>query len=227
MRLRAGDRLLFIGDSITDCGRTAPVAGTASDQNLGDGYVSLVHSALTAAYPDYGIRVLNLGVSGNTIRDLKTRWRADVLELHPTWLSIMIGINDVWRHFDPWLESEVSISPEEYAQTLDELVRRARPDLSGLILMAPYYLETNREEPIRARMDQFGALVRRTAAEHEAVFVDIQAAFDHVLAWLTPAQLAPDRVHVNQVGHMVIARSLLQQIEFDWLRPGRSDAGPA
>jgi lysophospholipase L1-like esterase len=227
MRLRTGDTLLFIGDSITDCGRDPLLPGTASDQSLGDGYVSLVHSALAAAYPDYGIHVLNLGVSGNTIRDLKARWKADVLDQRPTWLSIMIGINDVWRHFDPWLGGEISISPEEYSQTLDDLVRQARPDLSGLILMTPYYLETDREEPIRARMDQFGALVRRTAPEHEAVFVDIQAAFDRVLAWLTPAQLAPDRVHVNQVGHMVIARSLLEQIEFDWLRLGRSDAGPA
>jgi lysophospholipase L1-like esterase len=76
-------------------------------------------------------------------------------------------------------------------------------------------------------MDQFGALVRRIAAEHEAVFVDIQAAFDRVLAWLTPAQLAPDRVHVNQVGHTVIAGALLEEIGFDWRRLGRLVPGPA
>ncbi len=227
MHLRPGDRLLFIGDSITDCGRLGLVPGSARDQALGDGYVSLVHSALTAAYPDYGIRVLNLGVSGNTIRDLKARWTTDVLDLRPTWLSIMIGINDVWRHFDPWQEGEVSISTEEYAQTLGQLIDQARPGLHGLILMTPYYLETTREEPVRARMDQFGALVRRMAAEHRAVFVDTQAAFDRVLVWLAPTQLAPDRVHVNQAGHMVIARALLEQIGFDWLRAGRSESGVA
>ena len=227
MHLRPGDRLLFIGDSITDCGRMGLAPESTSDQKLGDGYVNLVHSALTATYPDYGIRVLNMGVSGNTIRDLKARWKTDVLELRPTWLSIMIGINDVWRHFDPWLEGEVSISPEEYAQTLEPLMQQARPDLLGLILMTPYYLDTNREEPMRARMDQFGEVVRRTAAKHKAVFVDTQAAFDRVLAWITPTQLAPDRVHVNQAGHMVIARALLEEIGFDWLRLRRSVLGAA
>ena len=76
-------------------------------------------------------------------------------------------------------------------------------------------------------MDEFGEVVRRTAAKHKAAFVDTQAAFDRVLAWITPTQLAPDRVHVNQVGHMVIARALLEEIGFDWLRLGRSVLGAA
>jgi len=223
--LQPGDRLLFIGDSITDCGRSRLAVEEASDSSLGDGYVHLVHSTLTATYPDYGIRVLNRGVSGDTIRDLKARWKTDVLDLQPAWLSIMIGINDVWRHFDPWQEGGTSISPDEYAQTLEDVIRQAKPGLHGLILMTPYYLETDREDPIRARMDRFCGVVRQIAAENKAVFVDTQAAFDHALAWLKPTELAPDRVHVNQVGHMIIACALLEQLRLDWLHPGRSGPG--
>jgi lysophospholipase L1-like esterase len=227
MLLHPGDSLLFIGDSITDCGRSLFGGEGSPVHDLGDGYVSLIHSALAASYPDLGIRVLNMGISGNTIRDLRARWESDVLRLRPTWLSIMIGINDVWRHFDPSLEAESPISLEEFSQTLDDIIRQARPDLLGLILMTPYYLETNRDDPIRVLMGRFGQTVRRAAEEHNAVFVDTQSAFDDVLAWLPPDQLAPDRVHVNQAGHMILARALLERIGFDWLRSTHEVPGAA
>jgi lysophospholipase L1-like esterase len=222
MRLQPAERFLFIGDSITDCGRSRLPADWTSVQDLGDGYVRLAHSALTAAYPDYSVRVLNMGVSGNTVRDLKARWRSDVLRLRPTWLSVMIGINDVWQHFDPLFETNTLITLEEFGRTLDDVIQQARADLTGLVLMTPYYLDGNRAAPMRALMDRFGQVVRQAAAHHEAILVDTQAAFDSVLAWLTPAHLAEDRIHVNQAGHMILARALLRAIGFDWLRPADS-----
>ena len=227
MLLRPVERLLFIGDSITDCGRSRLPAHWTSVQDLGDGYVNLVHSALTAAYPDYSIQVLNMGVSGNTVRDLQARWKSDVLRLRPTWLSVMIGINDVWRHFDHSSETDTPITPEEFDRSLNNVIQQARADLTGLVLMTPYYLNTNRDEPMRALMDQFGQLVRQAAAHHEAVLVDTQAAFDSVIAWLTPAHLAEDRIHVNQAGHMILARALLNTLGFDWLRLTDSPSGAA
>lgn len=222
MLLRPAERFLFIGDSITDCGRSRLPTNWVSVQELGNGYVSLIHSALTAAYPDYGIRVLNMGVSGDTVRDLKARWKSDVLRRRPTWLSIMIGINDVWQHFGPSLESGTLITPEEFGRTLDDLIQQVRADLTGLVLITPYYLDANRDEPMRALMDQFGRVVRKAAANHNAVLVDTQAAFDGMLEWLMPSRLAADRIHVNQAGHMVLARALLRALEFEWLRPAGS-----
>ncbi|HRG50781.1 MAG TPA: hypothetical protein PKW02_07080, partial [Pseudomonadales bacterium] len=72
MLIEAGSRLLMIGASLTDCGRGRPV-GEAHE--LGNGYVSHINALLGALYPAHGIRVLNVGVSGNTVRDLKARWR--------------------------------------------------------------------------------------------------------------------------------------------------------
>ena len=60
----------------------------------------MVDALLGAVYPERMIRVINMGVSGNTTRDLKARWQTDVLDLKPDWLSIMIGANDVWRQYD-------------------------------------------------------------------------------------------------------------------------------
>lgn len=224
MLLQPSDRFLFIGDSITDCGRGRLSTGWDTLQQLGNGYVSLVHSALTAVYPDYGIRILNVGVSGDTVRDLEARWQSDVLRLRPTWLSIMIGINDVWRNFDPFIEDGARITLEEFRGSLDHVIQQVRSDLSGLVMMTPYYLDVDLDAPMRALMDRFGQEVRQVAAQHGAVFVDTQAAFDRVLAWFSPDHLAADRVHVNQAGHMILARALLAALGFDWLR--QTDLAP-
>jgi len=48
-------------------------------------------------YPEVYLRVTNSGVSGNTSRDLLQRFDSDVVALNPDWVSICIGINDVWN----------------------------------------------------------------------------------------------------------------------------------
>jgi lysophospholipase L1-like esterase len=215
MRIQKGSRLVFIGDSITDVGRTQPV-GDRAFSGLGGGYVSLVDSLLGAFRAALDIRVTNVGVSGNTVRDLKARWQRDVLDLEPDWLSIMIGINDVWRQFDSPLQKEWLVQPDEYRATLRELVERTRPSLKGLVLMTPYYMEPSLADPMRAMMDRYGAIVKEIARANDAILVDTQAAMDAVLSHYYPGTLGWDRVHPNQVGHMVLARAFLDAVGFDW-----------
>jgi len=213
--IQPDSKLVMIGDSITDCNRARPVGEGLFDA-LGRGYVSLVDGLLTSRYPAHRIRVVNMGISGNTVRDLKVRWQTDVLKLKPDWLSICIGINDVWRHFDSSLQQESQVALDEYRQTLDELLRVTRPELKGLILMTPYMIEPNRTEPMRNMMDQYGAVVKELAEKYQAQLVDTQSAFDSVLSDLHPMALAWDRIHPNHVGHTVLARAFLQTLGYAW-----------
>ena len=181
MKIRKNSKLVMVGDSITDAGRAQPV-GEGMGEALGRGYVALVDALLGASYPELGIRVVNMGTSGNTVRDLKARWQRDALDLKPDWLSIMIGINDVWRQFDSPRQPEIAVPLQEYAQTLEALVARALPTVQGLVLMTPFYIEPNRSDAMRARMDEYGLAVKQLAEKHGTLFVDTQAAFDAVLA---------------------------------------------
>ena len=207
-------RFVMIGDSITDNQRTRP-NGEGLFDPYGQGYVNFVQSLIGAKHPDAGIRFTNMGESGNTVRNLKERWERDVIALQPDWLSVCIGINDVWRQFDLPDYKEKHISPEEYESTLDELLSLVAPSLKGLVLATPYFIEPNKSDPMRKRMDEYGRIVQRIAARYDALFVDLQQAFDDVLQYQHPMKLSWDRVHPNAVGHMVIALAFLKVLQFE------------
>ncbi len=215
MKIENGSKLVFIGDSVTDFERARP-CGEGLFGGIGKSYVGLVDALLKTTCPDSRIRVINMGVSGNTTRDLKDRWQNDVMDLHPDWLGILIGINDVWRQFDTPLMIEDHVGLEEYEQNLTGLIEQTLPTLKGLILMTPYFMEPNRQDPMRARMDQYGAVVKRLAEKYGAVFVDLQSAFDNYFQYYHSASVNWDRIHPEIVGHMLIAREILKQLDYQW-----------
>jgi len=200
-----------MGDSITDAGRSPE--GESSpwlpSYGLGNGFVTLVHSWLQAIHPEAGIRVVNRGISGNTVRDLARRWSSDVLAQPPQTLAIMIGINDVWRQFDTPHRPDLAVPSGEYRTTLADLVRQAKVSVPRVILATPFFIEPSRSDPMRASMDTYGNIVREIAREEHTDFIDLQAAFDRVLAHLHPMNLAWDRVHPSPAGHMIIAQEFL------------------
>jgi len=211
MKFDKHDKLIMIGDSITDCDRARP-DGEGLFNPYGCGYVNMVKSFLDARYPECPVRLVNKGISGNTVRDLATRWQEDVLDQKPEWVSIMIGINDVWRQFDSPKMPEQHVGLEEYEATLEKLITTTLPTLKGLILATPYFIEPNLADPMRVRMDAYGAVVRNLAAKYDAILVDTQAGFDRMLEHMHPMALAWDRVHPNSSGHALLAECFFDAI---------------
>ena len=208
MLFNSKDTLLFIGDSITDCGRARPVG---EGQGLGSGYVSLVNAALGARYPETVVRVLNTGVSGNRVTDLEARWKTDVVDLKPDWLCVMIGINDVWRQFDREAMAE-QVTPDKFEKTLTRILDSTKGKVKGRFLMTPFYLESNPNDPMREKMDEYGAIVKKVAKTTGCKFVDTQAAFDRYLEKRPTQSLCGDRVHPNLTGHQILADAFLAAI---------------
>lgn len=203
----------MIGDSITDNGRNRPVG---EGGGLGLGYVMMVDALLNAKYPERNLRVLNTGISGNRVRDLKGRWQTDVLDLEADWVSIMIGVNDVWRQFDGNRLFKDQVLPEEFEATLEELVVTTKPLVKGLVLMTPFYLDANTSDPMRARVDRYSRIVEKIAKKHDTLYVDLQAAFLKVMEHIPTQSLAGDRVHPNRVGDMIIAKAFLTAVGYEW-----------
>ena len=211
MLLEKNDTLLFIGDSISDYERKRPV-GEGLFNALGHSYVACAGALLNCMYPELHLRVINMGVSGNQVRDLDARWQTDVMDLKPQWVSVLIGINDVWRQFDCPQMPETHVSLQEYEETYARLIERTLPQVKGMILMTPYYMEPNRQDPMRTRMDEYGAVVRKLADKYHLTFVDLQAGWDRLFQHMHSTNIAWDRVHPNQTGCMYIAKQFLQAI---------------
>lgn len=211
MLLDKNETLLFMGDSVTDDGRKRP-EGEGLWGGLGNGYVRLVDSFLTVDYPEYNIRTVNKGISGNTTQDLLARWDEDVTAKNPTTVVLCIGFNDVWRQFDTPLLTEYAVYPNEYRENLNAMADKTQ---AKMIWMTPYYLEPNERDAMRMRMDEYGAIMKAEAKKRDIPCIDLQAAFGDILKHRYPAFITWDRVHPGPVGSLIIARAFLKAVGAD------------
>ena len=171
------DRIVFAGDSVTDMDSAQPV-GEGLFDNVGRSYVRIVENMLSAYYPEVRVRVTNAGVSGNTSRDLLARFERDVVALDPDWVSICIGINDVWRQFDTPAMLDCQVMPEEYEENIEKMVAMIPQKVKGVFLLTPYYIEPNRADKMRARMDEYGAICKKIALKHRLTLVAFQKVYE-------------------------------------------------
>lgn len=215
MLFENGDRIVFIGDSVTDMGSQVPV-GEGLFDNVGHSYVRIIENMLAAYYPEVLVRVTNCGIGGHTSRDLLARWDRDVLDLNPQWVSICIGINDVWRQFDTPAIPDGQVMPEEYEQNLEKMIAQTKDRVKGIFLLSPYYIEPLREDKMRARMDQYVAICKKLAQKHGCRYVDFQNMYEDYCQHRHSSYIAWDRVHPNQVGATLMAREFLKQCNFDY-----------
>jgi len=187
--------IVFIGDSVTDCGRR----DDAPDY-LGEGYVRLIAGTLPER------RIINVGISGNRAVDLRDRWHIDVVEQKPDILSVYVGINDTWRRYDENDPTTAASFAADYRACLADIGGASR-----LILVEPFVLPvTEEQEHWHEDLDDKRAVVAGLATEFDAGFVPLQsllaaAAEDH-----GAAALAQDGVHPTELGHRMIADAWLE-----------------
>lgn len=205
--------IVFQGDSITDAGRAKD-----NDISVGVGYANLVKAHLSANEP-YQYRFYNRGISGNRVVDLYARIKADMINLKPDYMSILIGVNDVWHEYT----RQNGVSAEKFEMVyclLIEELKQALPDLK-LFILEPFVLPggatTNNEEHpsrweyFRSEVELRAKAAKRVAEKYGLPFVPLQKMFDDADAdapesgyWLR------DGVHPTPAGHELIKQQWLK-----------------
>lgn len=204
-------KLIMIGDSITDCNRNHPIADNLN--NSGNGYVKYVQAELRANHPESFLHIYNMGISGNTSQDLVNRWDTDVLQYKPDFVSIMIGVNDIWRQFNRAYMQNPGIELAQYTKNVTEMIEKTKNNTKQIFLLTPFICETNKDEPFRKQIDSFGLALKKIANEFKLIFIDVQAAMDHNMKFQHPCTIANDRVHPSPGGNRIIANAFLKAIE--------------
>ncbi|MBO4468539.1 MAG: SGNH/GDSL hydrolase family protein [Clostridia bacterium] len=207
--------ILFQGDSITDCSRSRD-----NSKSMGLGYPNLIKAKLGFDEP-YSYEFLNRGVSGNRVVDVYARIKADILNLRPDYMSILIGVNDIW-HEVSWNNG---VSPDKYEKIycmLIEEIKAELPDLKIMIL-EPFCLKGSATEDTEEQPDKwntFNGGVREVAKRARAVaekyglpFVPLQDKFDEVSKNKDTSYWLMDGVHPEAPGHELIARAWLKAFE--------------
>lgn len=211
------DRVVFAGDSVTDMGSERPV-GEGLFDNLGRSYVRVIENMLMAWYPKLNIRITNSGISGNTSKDLLERFDRDIVELNPQWVSICIGINDVWRQFDVPACRDYAVSVEEYEKNLETMILKIKDKVKGIFICTPYYIEPNKSDLMRNRMDEYIKVCKYLAQKYNGELVDFQGMYDEFCKYKHSSIIAWDRVHPNQMGATLMAKEFLKHCNFDFSR---------
>ena len=204
--LKPNDLILFQGDSITDAGR-----GEAPD-GLGGGYVAMVRGLFQALHPDFPVRILNRGIGGDRTAELLARWPTDCLELKPDVLSIMIGVNDVWRLKGEW-NGQKHIALPEYTANLTRLLEQAKTaGIRQLVLMSPTTVEPENDGELTQLVGRYAAVVKRLAGEFGAIYVPSREAMLAARAALPTIVWTTDGCHPGAAGHALLAATWLKAV---------------
>ncbi|MBR3576485.1 MAG: SGNH/GDSL hydrolase family protein [Clostridia bacterium] len=199
-------RILFQGDSITDAGRNREL-----DHLRGFGYSTMAAGELLLDYPGE-FEILNRGISGNRIVDIYARIGKDIVALQPDYMSLLIGVNDVWHE----LNNNNGIEEEKfemvYCLVIDELKAKL-PNLK-LMILEPFVLEgpstAEHIDYFRTETAKRAAAAKRVADKYGIKFIPLQEKFNEAAKTAPETYWLVDGVHPTAAGHELIAREWIK-----------------
>ena len=200
------ERILFIGDSITDAERLK-----TSFTDMGKGYANYVKATLGAENPEK-YEFLNRGISGNRIVDLYARIKADFINLAPDIASIYVGVNDVWHELG---DSPNGVDADKFFKIysmLIEEVKEALPDIKIMIL-EPFVLKgcstTEHWDYFYTEAKKRAEMARKIAQKYDLPFIELQDGFDELCKEAGEGYWLGDGVHPTPMGHEFIKNKWL------------------
>ncbi len=199
VKLQPSDRVVFLGDSITQAGAKP------------GGYVTLVREALAKNPNTKTIEVIGAGISGNKVPDLENRLERDVLGKKPTIVVIYIGINDVWH----WNRNR-GTKKEDFKAGLERIISQIQNAGAKVVLCTPSVIgeKTDGSNEFDSMLDEYSAISRNVAKEQHVQLLDLRKIFvtelkDRNKDNATRGVLTGDGVHLNAAGNQFVAGQML------------------
>ena len=193
-------KILFQGDSITDAGRDY-----RNYHNMGNGYPKYAAKNLSEMFPDTDFEFINFGISGNRTCQLFDRLYTDGIAFQPDVFSILIGINDIWHRYGG---GRILTTDAQIETNYRAILERLRKETNAkIVILAPYLLERENAEEMRADLERLLPIVRKLADEFADVYIPLDKHFEEALKTQPePCYYSGDGVHPNQNGAEFIGK---------------------
>lgn len=196
-------KIVFIGDSITDCERDR-----SDETSLGNGYVKILADKLRPIYPDMDIELVNKGISGNEVCDVLARVENDVIALKPDLAVVMIGINNVNHQFKYGKNLDLVQFERDYRALLTRIKE------AGIVLIAlePFLLPAPDKLRLRPLFNKELEIIHRIAVEIADEFVAYDEMFNGLCQSTPYTVYSADGVHPLFEGSDIIANTAIKAI---------------
>src|SRR5262249_40251509 len=202
--LKKGDKIVFLGDSITEG------AGGAN------GYITLIKKTLDGKNKDLGIETINAGISGDKVPDLQRRVDKHVVARKPNIVFIYIGINDVMHGRD---DPAKGTSPDKFESGLREVIGKITDCGAKVILCTPSVIGERRDSAnkLDKQLDAYADISRKIAKDLKLPLCDLRKSFVDYLKSNNPdnkqsGRLTSDSVHLNAAGNKLVAETMLKML---------------
>lgn len=197
--IKTGDKLAFLGDSITQGGWSEP-----------GGYVRLVVAGLAAN--DIKVEPIPAGISGHKSNDMLNRLAHDVLNKKPTWVTISCGVNDVWH-------AERGVPLAQYKKNMTAIVDQAQQAGIKVMILTATMITEDPNTDFNKKLDTYNDFLRTLAKEKKCLLADLSQDMHTQLKEKSPGRPSPgnrftsDGVHMKLAGNMMMARGVLKAFE--------------
>ena len=203
------EKILFQGDSITDWFRIKD-----NDSILGSNYVNMVAGEIGLRYPNE-YEFINRGIGGNRSIDILARTQTDIISLKPDYLSMLVGVNDVWHA----AKFGYDVNPERYELYFNTIIQDVKKNLPNtkIMIMEPFILKGSvaMQKPniFIDGVNKLAQISRKIASNNNIVFVALQERFDKMLKYAPVEYWSSDGVHPNAPGHCIIKNAWIEAFE--------------
>ena len=195
--VKNGDKIAFLGDSITQQGN-----GPA-------GYVNLVMDALNAN----GIKAVKIpaGISGHKSNNMLERLDRDVLKKKPQHMTLSCGVNDVWH-------GKRGVPLDQYKKNITQIVDKAQAAGIKVYILTSTMITENAKNPANIKLAGYNDFLRQLAKEKNCVLVDLNKNMQDQIAAIKKKYpkfksgnaLTHDGVHMNPMGNIMMAEGVLK-----------------
>lgn len=208
-RLKDGDTVVFLGDSITH-------------QSL---YTQYVENFYYTRFPERRINFHNAGVGGDKAADALARFEEDVAVFEPDHVTILLGMND--GQYEPFSQETFGT----YRDGMTEILERISELGGSAVPLSPTMFDHHQlavrqdDETFRFRdrpfdsgynslMAYYSAWLRERSAQEQLPFVNLWGPlndFTFAARRTKPNfSIIEDAIHPGAAGHFIIANAIIE-----------------